>query len=120
MATASTGGMWDLSKTIYKLVMDFLGPKIKRKGAEWQELVECWEHILGNELARVSYPIKITERARGKVLEIGVDRACSTEIHFRLPRMQELINDHFGREFLSALKIVAVDSRMPAILQEGA
>lgn len=97
-----------MSRSVHRCIYNLLGPRLMRRGAELLHLIEAWNDFVNLELARVSYPKRIVGRKK-RVLEVCVQREYSTLAHFASEDILARVNEYFGRDFLSRVKVVSVE-----------
>jgi hypothetical protein len=84
-------------------------PVLGRRGLGEAQLIEQWPAIIGAELARHCWPIKLTfargERRDG-TLRLRVASALALEIQHREPVLLERINGYFGYRAVIRLTLI--------------
>lgn len=108
-----------LAASLPKLTAKALGKHGFTEGA----LITDWAMIVGDDLARVSQPEKLSfprgERVGG-VLRIRVQGSVATELQHLEPLVVERINSHFGYGAVAKLKLIQApltrrNARRPAV-----
>jgi len=90
------------------------GKCFERKYISLGRIVKHWADIVGPKLADKAAPIKINYRkgAKGKkpttTLDIAVDSANATVLHYQKGLILERINQLFGEEWISAIRFVHI------------
>ncbi len=102
-------------ESLEKLSRDLLRPAFDRYGAAYAELLRQWPAIVGDALARVSRPEKLSRRSgpaegeRAGRLTIAVAPGHALVLEHDKTRILERINTVFGFGLVEALKIVTSD-----------
>jgi len=90
------------------------GKCFERKYISLGRIVKQWPDIVGQRLADKAAPVKINYRkgAKGKkpttTLDIAVDSANATALHYQKDLILERINQLFGEEWISAIRFVHI------------
>jgi hypothetical protein len=86
----------------------------EKHGFAQAELLSQWAVIVGDDVAAISRPEKIqwprkgTESARtGGTLVIRAAAGRSLDLHYKMPKMINQINQFFGYEAVVAIKVLA-------------
>ncbi len=87
-----------------------------RKYIALGKIVNCWEEIVGADLADKAQPVKIGYRAQrtrkdkpSAVLEIACASANATMLHYQKDLILERMNTIFGERWITDLKFVPVE-----------
>ena len=90
------------------------GKCFERKYISLGRIVKHWVDIVGPKLADKAAPVKINYRkgAKGKKpttsLDIAVDSANATALHYQKGLILERINQLFGEEWITAIRFVHI------------
>ncbi len=89
------------------------GQSFKRKYISLGRIVTCWSEIVGPNLAVKAQPVKINYRKSKKggspvvTLDIAVNSADATLLHYQKDLILERINQIFGEKWITAIRFVA-------------
>ena len=95
------------------------GKCFERKYISLGRIVKHWPDIVGERLADKAAPVKIHHRkgAKGKAaqnsLDIAVDSANATALHYQKGLILEKINQLFGEEWITAIRFVHIPANTP-------
>lgn len=98
------------------------GKCFQRKYISLGRIVKHWPEIVGQRLADKAVPVKIHHRraAKGKLaqnsLDIAVDSANATALHYQKGLILEKINQVFGEAWITSIRFVHIpvnNSRPP-------
>lgn len=85
-------------------------PVMKKRGFREVDILSHWPLIVGNQLAALSCPERISRNGRGTqdgaVLTVRVEGAMALEVQHMAPLILERINQHYGAGALARLNIV--------------
>jgi len=90
------------------------GKCFERKYISLGRIVKHWSDIVGQRLADKAAPVKINYRkgAKGKKpttsLDIAVDSANATALHYQKDLILERINQLFGEEWITGVRFVHI------------
>lgn len=90
------------------------GKCFERKYISLGRIVKHWPEIVGQRLADKAVPVKIHHRParKGKPaqnsLDIAVDSANATALHYQKDLILERINQLFGEEWITAIRFVHI------------
>lgn len=95
------------------------GQSFSRKYIALGRVLNCWQEIIGPELAAKAVPQRLIYRKKGKqtpsaILEIASAPADSTVLHYQKDLMLARINQIFGSQWITDLKFVAIDASSPS------
>lgn len=92
-----------LSSVLGKLT----GPVLKRRGFRDIHVIDHWSEIVGAQLAALSLPERLSRvSGEGAVLTIRVDGAMALEVQHMAPQILERINQFYGSNVITRLKII--------------
>ncbi len=95
---------------INKFLWKIAKPAMRRRGFSDQTLMEHWSTIVGENLAALSQPIRLSRKGMGKasgaVLTVKVEGAMALEIQHFSPQIIERLNSYYGYLAISKLNIV--------------
>ena len=100
-------------QSYFKKISDSL-PKIlekKLKKANFIEIsiIKNWKEIVGNDIAKLCFPIKIIFSNEGNIngkIIIQVKRGWSLEIEYKNQEIIEKLNQYFGYKAISKINII--------------
>jgi hypothetical protein len=85
----------------------------ERHGFAQAEIVNQWQAIAGDKLARSAVPLRIIwprrapgEHKSGGILVVRVDPAMALDLQYQTPRVIERINGYFGYAAIAAVRII--------------
>lgn len=85
-------------------------PVMKKRGFREVDILSHWSLIVGNQLAGLSCPERISRNGRGTqdgaVLTVRVEGAMALEVQHMAPLILERINQHYGAGAVARLNIV--------------
>jgi hypothetical protein len=86
-------------------------PLIGKKGAHYQKLLKDWRLIVGDDMARITVPTKIStskqQNSLKNVLYIAASNAATlAELVYHTGVIIEQINFYFGYEYIEKLKFI--------------
>lgn len=85
-------------------------PVMKKRGFREVDILSHWSLIVGNQLAGLSCPERISRNGRGTqdgaVLTVRVEGAMALEVQHMAPLILERINQHYGAGTVARLNIV--------------
>lgn len=90
------------------------GKCFERRYISLGRIVKHWPDIVGEKLADKAAPVKINYRkaAKGKPsqssLDIAVDSANATALHYRKDLILEKINQLFGEQWITSIRFVHI------------
>lgn len=91
-----------------------------RKYIALGRIVNCWEEIVGAELAGKAQPVKIQYRRQrtrkdkpDAVLEIAASGADATALHYQKDLILERMNRIFGDRWIADIRFVPVTDTIP-------
>ena len=90
------------------------GKSFERKYVALGRIVKAWAQIVGTDLASKAQPVKINyrKRERGKAnearLDIAVNSADATILHYQKDLILERINQVFGERWVTDIRFVHV------------
>ena len=83
---------------------------MKKRGFREVDILSHWSLIVGNQLAGLSCPERISRNGRGTqdgaVLTVRVEGAMALEVQHMAPLILERINQHYGAGAVARLNIV--------------
>ena len=94
---------------------DTLPTKIKKiinkKGTIYPEILDNWKHFVGNDLFKLSFPIKYknSNKINNSTLEIMIKRGKEIDIEYSKNKIIDKINAYFGYKVLEKIKIFTFD-----------
>lgn len=97
------------------------GKCFERKYISLGRIVKHWSDIVGQRLADKAAPVKIHHRParQGKSaqnsLDIAVDSANATALHYQKDLILERINQLFGEEWITAIRFVHIPVNQSAL-----
>ncbi|MFQ5467602.1 MAG: DUF721 domain-containing protein [Kiloniellaceae bacterium] len=112
-STGSRGGMRVLAATIPRVTRRALG----RRGFAEAGLVTEWPNIVGDEIAAVCIPRKLSHPRPGHrdsgTLTVRVDAGAALEIQHLEPVLVERINSYFGYRAVARLRLLQAPVSAP-------
>lgn len=106
------GGVRPVAAALPKIAAKAIG----KRGFAEAALITEWHRIVGENLAKVSQPEKLSfppgERSKG-TLHIRVQGGVGTELQHLEPQVIERINGHFGYGAVARLKLIHAPLRQP-------
>ncbi|MGC6512782.1 MAG: DUF721 domain-containing protein [Parvibaculales bacterium] len=85
-------------------------PAMRRRGFSDQTLIEHWPTIVGDNLAALSQPVRLSRKGMregdGAVLTVKVEGAMALEIQHLAPQIIERLNGYYGYPAIGKLNIV--------------
>lgn len=90
------------------------GQNFNRKYIALGRIVKCWAEIVGENLASKAQPVKLRYRKREKsekpeaALDIAVNSAEATLLHYQKDLILERINQIFGERWITAIRFVTI------------
>lgn len=85
-------------------------PIMKKRGFRQIDILSHWPMIVGQQLAALSCPERISRNGRGTqdgaVLTVKVEGAMALEVQHMAPLILERINQHYGAGAIARLNIV--------------
>lgn len=105
MANSSYQGLHKLDHLIFALNKPLVG----KRGVHYQKLLKDWRLVVGEKLADLTIPLKITT-ARKKDLSENIlhiasnNAALLTELVYQVGVIKEQINYYFGYEYIQQIK----------------
>jgi hypothetical protein len=100
-------------RSIAEATARITGKSCSRKYIALGKIVNCWNEIVGAELALKAQPVKLhyTKREFSKtpvaILDIAATSADATLLHYRKDLILERINQLFGEGWVTAIRFVA-------------
>lgn len=83
---------------------------MRRRGFSDQTLIEHWPTIVGDNLAALSQPLRLSRKGMrdgdGAVLTVKVEGAMALEIQHFAPQIIERLNGYYGYPAIGKLNIV--------------
>ena len=95
------------------------GKCFERKYISLGRIVKHWPEIVGERLADKAAPVKLNHRKgmKGKKsqtsLDIAVDSANATVLHYQKGLILERLNQLFGEEWITAIRFVHIPVNQP-------
>lgn len=87
---------------------------VQKRGFSDSAIIQNWEQIVGEELARVTVPKEVKfGRGHGATLVISAFRAQASELQMRLPEIKEKVNFVLGYNAVSRIRIEHDDEIQP-------
>lgn len=88
-----------------------IAPTLKKRGFRQIDILAHWPMIVGDHLAALSCPERISRSGRlspdgGAVLTVKVEGAMALEVQHMSPLILERINQHYGAGSITRLNIV--------------
>jgi len=88
-----------------------ISPTLKKRGFRQIDILAHWPMIVGEQLAALSCPERISRSGRlspdgGAVLTVKVEGAMALEVQHMSPLILERINQHYGAGSITRLNIV--------------
>ncbi len=84
-------------------------PLLKKRGFAEVDILNHWETIVGEDLARMTCPVRPAlprgRRDRG-TLHIRAPGALAPEVQHRFPRLRQKINAYFGYQAVEKLRLI--------------
>jgi hypothetical protein len=90
------------------------GQSFSRKYISLGRIVNCWNEIVGKDLAGKAQPVKINYRKKDRrekpeaSLDIAANPSVATLLHYQKDLIIERINQIFGERWITAIRFVAV------------
>lgn len=100
------------------------GQNFSRKYIALGRIVNCWNEIVGAELADKAQPVKIRYNRKHKhkrtekpeaALDIAVSSADATALHYQKDLILERINQIFGERWITAIRFVTMPVSQPPL-----
>jgi len=90
-----------------KYITDISKSALKKRGFADNKIFDEWMNIVGDNYKDICKPIKLsnTQQNEGGLLTIEVKSALSTEMNMQRLQLIEKINNYFGYNAISAIKI---------------
>jgi len=97
------------AKPLGELLAPLIRPLAKQRPAAEAALLADWPAVVGEELARLAWPIKLrfdrpAERREG-VLEVGCDSAAAIEVQHLAPQYIGRVNAYLGYPAVARLRL---------------
>lgn len=90
-------------------------PALKRFGFETARLITDWPRIVGDALAQVTQPLRLTRTPHeGTTLSVAVDGAAAVVLQHQTPQILSRVNAYLGPPGVQRLKLVQARVRRPA------
>ena len=98
-------------QALHDLIFTVNKPLLGKKGVHYQKLLKDWRLIVGEDMARLTIPTKIsTSRKKDiseNILYIATNNASvAAELIYHLALIKEQINLYFGYEYIHQIKSV--------------
>lgn len=93
-------------RRIPALLGRLLDAPARRRGLAQFALLEQWPLIVGADLARRCQPLRLRRGPDGPVLQLRLNGATALEVQHTAPLIVERINDHFGFEAVTRLRLI--------------
>ncbi len=115
---------WSGPPRIGKFVAKVTQPIFKKSGYSGGELATHWADIVGERLAKLSYPTKLSHARNPQIsggnLTVRVAGAVALEIEHTAPQIIERINRYFGYPAVGRLKIEQGPLPLPKRIEKKA
>ena len=100
--------------TLAKPAAKLVGKLARKFGFADPRILECWDEIVGAELARYARPLRLTSRGGGVLTVSVANGAAAAHLQHITPVVLERINQFSGRRAVERLKIVQGGALAPA------
>ena len=86
---------------------------LNKKGQIFNQTLDNWKYIVGDDLFRVSYPksFKSANKVKGSSLYITVKRGCEVDLEYSKKNIIKKINAFFGYEVVENIKLNTFDGQ---------
>ena len=81
-------------------------PALKPFGFERHEIVTRWPLIVGESLAQMTHPERLSRGPDGACLTVRVEGAAALELQHQTPQVISRINAYFGADLVRRLKLL--------------
>jgi len=80
---------------------------LKKNGYNYSEIVSKWNLLVGNDIAKLSYPksIKMKKNSQNGVLILAIKRGDEISIEYSKKEIIDKINSYFGYKLINEIKL---------------
>ncbi|MGI9392786.1 MAG: DUF721 domain-containing protein [Parvibaculales bacterium] len=108
------------AKPIGSLFHSILAPIHKRRGFSETHILQHWNEIMGDSLARFSRPVKLSKaHAQGRSLTVMVEAGFATSLQHQTTQILERINFYYGYNAITKIHIIQGPVGAEAVAQKS-